>query len=111
MSPAVKPAPETADAPSTEQMFRNAVAEWTCEKRTNVEREKLAAHPAFRRIVAMGQEAVPYLLREVKREPNLLVLALREITGENPAPRESRGKISEVAKAWVAWGEKKGLLR
>jgi hypothetical protein len=59
----------------------------------------------------MGQEAVPYLLREVKREPSLLVMALREITGENPVPRESTGTIREMASAWVAWGEKKGLLR
>ena len=39
MSPAVKPAQETADATSTEQMFRNAVAEWTCEKGPTSSRE------------------------------------------------------------------------
>ena len=64
---AVKPAQETAHAPSTEQMFRNAVAEWTCEKGPTSSSRKLAAHPAFLRIVAMGQEAVPYPIREVKR--------------------------------------------
>ena len=59
----------------------------------------------------MGQEAVPYLLRKVKKKPSLLVRALQEITGESPAPHESRGKVSEIAKAWGAWGEKNGLLR
>ena len=28
-----------------------------------------------------------------------------------PPPHESRGKVSEIAKAWGAWGEKNGLLR
>jgi hypothetical protein len=90
---------------------RSAVAEWTIGIGPTSSSRKVTAHPAFRRIVGMGREAVPYFLREVKRKPSLLVRALQEITGESPVPRESRGRISEIAKAWVAWGEKNGLLQ
>jgi len=54
----------------------------------------------------MGPEAVPFLLRELEREPGLLFCALQEITGENPVPTAARGKIREIAKAWVEWGQK-----
>jgi hypothetical protein len=64
-------------------------------------------HPAFRRIVAMGNDAVPFLLRELKRKPSFLVFALGEITGENPVPLSARGKVTEMTKAWLSWGEKK----
>lgn len=111
MSSAAKPIQGSVNVSSTEETFRSAVAEWTCGKGPTSSSTKLVAHPAFRRIVAMGTEAVPYLLQELKREPSLLVVALREITAENPVPRESSGKISDAAKAWVAWEEKNGLLR
>ncbi len=87
------------------------VSEWTLAAGPTSSSTEIAAHPAFRRIVSSGRDAIPFLLRELKKEPSLLVLALHEITGENPVARESRGKIKEMARAWITWGEKSGLSR
>jgi hypothetical protein len=98
-------------APPTEATFHAAVAEWMCGIGPTSSYTEIVGHPAYRRIVHMGREAVPFLLRELQREPSLLVWALHEITGENPVPPGSSGRIREMAKAWLAWGEKHGLLR
>jgi hypothetical protein len=100
-----------ASTPLTENMFQAMVSEWTLGVGPTSSSTEIAAHPAFRQIIASGREAIPFLLRELERGPSLLVLALYEITGENPVPRESRGNIKEMTKAWVAWGEKNGVLR
>ncbi len=111
MPPMSAPIGTQASEPFTEELFQAIVSEWTLGIGPTSSSMEMVAHPAFRRLIARGKEAIPFLLREVKREPSLLVLALHEITGENPVPRESRGKIKEMAKAWVAWGAKNGLLR
>ena len=100
-----------AIAPLTEDEFRSMVSEWKCGTAFVSSVSEIIGHPGFRRIVASGAGSVPYLLKELKREPSYLVMALGEITGVNPVPPDVRGKITEMVKAWLAWGEQNGLLR
>lgn len=71
--------------------------------------------PNYLRIVGMGQRAVPCILRQLKSEleagePDHWFLALWSITGEDPVPEDHQGRIKAMAKAWLAWGERRGLL-
>ena len=61
-------------------------------------------HPAFRRIVAMGDPAIPLILAELRRHPDFLFLALQEITGE-PTPLAATGNPQAMISAWLEWGE------
>jgi hypothetical protein len=92
------------DAGLTEEQFRDTVAEWLRQVGPTSSLKQIISYPAYRRIVQMGPDAVPFLLRELEREPSLLFCALQEITGENPVPTAARGKLREIAKAWVEWG-------
>ena len=95
--------------PITGESFRAMVSEWNRETEFTSSLTEIIDHPAFRRIVNSGREAIPFLLQELKKKPSFLAVTLREITGENPVPRTARGKVDEMAKAWLAWGEKNGL--
>ena len=97
--------------PLTEDEFRSMVSEWKRGTAFVSSVSEIVGHPGFRRIVASGPGAVPYLLKELKEEPSYLVMALSEITGVNPVPPGVRGKITEMVKAWLAWGEENGLMR
>ncbi len=94
----------------SEDLFHQWVSEWCGGIGPTSDPAKIVAHPAFRQIVAAGEDAVPLLLRELRKAPSLLVFALHEITGEDPVPARARGKIREMSKAWVAWGKTGGLL-
>ena len=111
MSPALIPDTIRGSTPTREDSLSLLVSEWERATEFTSDVTEITQHPSFRQIVAAGHEMVPLLLRRVKTEPSLLVLALREITGEDPVPHESRGKISEMAKAWIAWGEKNHPLK
>jgi len=65
---------------------------------------RMAAHPAYRQIVAMGDAVVPFLLAELRRRPDHWFIALEEITGQSPVPPESEGKVKKMADAWIQWG-------
>ena len=110
MSPPLMSPANTSDASLTQVEFHSIAMEWTNGIGSTSNPVEMIDHPAYRRMVRMGQSAVPFLLRELKGEPSLLFLALREITGENPVPSSARGRMSEIAKAWVAWGQRKALL-
>jgi hypothetical protein len=46
-------------------------------------------HPAYQRIIEMGQPVMPLIFRELEREPDHWFWALQSITGENPVKLES----------------------
>jgi hypothetical protein len=68
----------------------------------------LAEHPAYRQIIRMGPDVVPWLLRELEQEPDHWFRALHALTGADPVPLESRGKVQEMAQAWLRWGHAQG---
>jgi adenine-specific DNA-methyltransferase len=64
---------------------------------------RMAAHPSYRQIVAMGWPVVPLLIAELRRKPDHWFIALEEITGENPVTPEDEGNVKKMAGAWVRW--------
>lgn len=93
------------------QRFDRLVVEWKTGRGHSSKLKELATHPAYQQIIGMGESAVPFLLEEMKERPDQWDWALRAITGTDPVPRESWGKLKEIAAAWIAWGEERGYIR
>jgi len=70
--------------------------------------ETLTRSKSYQEIIGLGEKAIPFILSELRSEgdePDHWFPALAAITGENPVPPESRGRIQEMALAWLKWGE------
>ena len=63
-------------------------------------------HPAFQKIVSMGQKVVPLIVSELREQPDFLFLALHAITGENPVTPQSQGRPDDIINAWLIWAER-----
>jgi hypothetical protein len=63
-------------------------------------------HRDFQRIVALGEKAVPLIIRELRTRPDFLFLALHAITRENPVPAAAAGKAREAIDAWLIWADR-----
>ena len=63
-------------------------------------------HPARAEIVRMGPEAVPLILNRMRKHRLHWHETLREITGEDPVPREDWGRIRKMDQAWLTWAER-----
>ena|SRR6266849_1684667 len=94
--------------PELEQRFRDLVASWKRDRGPYSSSARLAEHPAYQQIVGMGPEVIPFLLRELEREPDHWFRALHALTGANPVPAASQGKVREMAAAWLRWGRDQG---
>ena len=90
--------------------FQRLADEWKGQSRYLSNTAQIAMLKPYQRIIGMGHAAVPFILRELEREPDQWFWALEAITGENPVPQESAGKVRAMSSAWVEWGKSRGLL-
>lgn len=90
-----------------EEFHRLAVA-WKSDTRHLSKMEQITSHPAYRRIVEIGEAALPLIFQDLDRSGGDWFQALREITKTNPVPPESRGRMSEIREAWLRWGREHG---
>lgn len=86
------------------------LAHWRDETAGLSSLRAIAEHPSLRAIVAMGDDAVPYLLRELARGRGGIVLghALHQLTGAQPVAAAHAGRLDRVRAEWLAWAAEHG---
>jgi len=90
--------------------FSRLVNQWLMERPPSSLIQGLVLHPAYQRIIGMGPVAIPFLLQELKRKPDHWFWALNAIAGVDPVNPEQRGKIDQMANAWLRWGREQGYI-
>jgi hypothetical protein len=99
---------DQSQAGISESEFRTLADQWQRETRKLSSIEKIVLHPAYQKIIGMGREALPMILRELKTTRGHWLWALVMITREDIAqPGQS---FREACDEWVRWGEAKGYI-
>ena len=88
--------------------FYTLATEWQSEVAGMSSTAQMSQHPAYQEIINMDSQVVPLLLSELKKNPLYWLAALNEITGENPIKPEQRGRVKQMASAWIEWGKDRG---
>ena len=102
--------PRVGRGDSVSERFRRLAAEWKKQSRFLSNSAQMAMLRPYQQIIGMGPAVLPFILDELRREPDQWFWALESITEQNPVPPESMGKVRLMAQAWVAWGEQQGVL-
>ena len=90
--------------------FHSLVAQWKVETRVSSSVADIVMNPAYQRIIAMGEKAVPLILRELERELDHWFWALEVLTDENPVSGEHEGNMVEMRERWMEWGRRNDLI-
>jgi type I restriction enzyme M protein len=88
--------------------FYRLADQWVRERPTGADIHAMVMHPAYQRIIRMGERALPHLFAELRARPSHWFWALHSITGEDPVPAASQGIVMEMARAWLEWGAEHG---
>jgi hypothetical protein len=107
-TPSIAP---TSGAGDIRERFQRLASDWKEQSRYLSNTAQMAMLKSYQRIIGMGWVGVPLILEELQREPDQWFWALEAITGENPVPPESAGKVRLMAQAWIEWGIRQGLLK
>ena len=91
--------------------FRALAEEWYRDRPRGT-LEDMCAHRAYLRVIAMGPPAIPLILQELQRRPEHWFTALSILTdAKGIVPPASRGRLKEMADAWIRWGIEAGYLQ
>ena len=82
--------------------FRSLANQWNVETGYHSSLAKKFTHPAYQRIMAMGREALPLILSELRDNPDHWFYALRMIVGRDIA--EGTENFDDARAAWLYWG-------
>lgn len=91
---------------SVQKKFKTLTLTWKIDTRNESNPSIIAQHPAYRQIIGMGQEALPYIFTEMQHRPAHWFVALQSITGVNPIKPEHRGNIEAMTEDWLKWNER-----
>jgi hypothetical protein len=89
-----------------EILFNLLVQQWHQERGISSSIADMVLCPSYQRIIAMGQDAMSLILRQLQREgddPDHWFWALEMITGQDPVPAEAYGDNVAIAQAWLSW--------
>lgn len=99
---------ERAGEHSLERQFKTLAEQWRRETGASSSISRKVEHPAYQKIIAMGDDAVPFILRELRDRPAHWFTALRSIV-KSPPPNEG-SDIDRATAAWLGWGKEHGYL-
>lgn len=96
--------------PTLEQRFREEAEKWDRETAYLSSTPKMVLHDSYQKIMAMGPDVVPLLLRDLRENRRSWFWALRHLTQANPVLPEDQGNLDKMIAAWVAWGAREGRI-
>ena len=91
--------------------FQELVREWKSRRSASSSVAEIVSHPAYQRIIGMGERAVPLILNQLRLEgskPAHWFWALNAITVEQPVSQSDRGDLVKMSQAWLEWGSRNG---
>ncbi len=106
----VSSAEGVAQQASPRERFHRLRDQWKEESRYLSNTAQMALLGPYQRIIGMGTDAVPFILEELRREPDHWFWALEAITEENPVSSEDAGRVPAMTAAWLRWGIQHGFI-
>ena len=102
--------PDTQHAAHERRFTRFATA-WKAETELISKVTARILHPAYQKIIGMGEAAIPFILKDLSENgPDDWFWALTAITDENPITEAIVGDMHAMTEAWLQWGTKAGYL-
>src|SRR5229473_2339691 len=93
------------------QRFNRLAKSWKTETELISKMSRKLMHPAYQRIIGMGEPAIPLILKDLAANgPDDWFWALTAITDENPITEGMAGNMVAMTEAWLQWGKSAGYL-
>lgn len=108
--PQISLMPKRQTKKNVEKYFAFLAEKWYLETLHSSGYLDKVLHPAYQRIIGLGKDVIPFILRELQDEPSEWFWALRALTGEDPTTEDMAGKRENLAEAWLNWGKENGYI-
>ena len=90
--------------------FTRLAEEWRTDTGHLSSPRQIAMHPAYQRIIGLGEPAIPLILNALREHGGQWYWALRAITNDSPVSGDAAGNIRRMKEAWLRWGDAHGYI-
>lgn len=101
---------DVADESELEREFERLACLWLEETKYISSINDIISHTAHMRIIGMGSQGIPWILKRLAGNSELWFWALGFITGEDIITDDIRGNVQAMRQAWLDWGQKNGQI-
>ncbi|MCW8138043.1 MAG: hypothetical protein KIT58_03970 [Planctomycetota bacterium] len=92
------------------QRFARLCESWKAHTGALSALDDIVLHPAYQRIIGMGEAALPLILRSLEAEPYHWFWALSAITDHDPDIDEEDANVESLSAYWLRWGRERGYV-
>ena len=86
--------------------FLELKEKWKQETIFESSSDKIFSNSNYVKIIDFGAEALPWIIKDLKRNGGFWFFALKKITGFNPIKTENIGRYEGMKSDWLEWSEK-----
>ena len=91
--------------------FQQLSKRWKKETVSSSDVMEMVLHPAYQKIIDMGEDAIPLILNDlIQNGPHHWFWALAAITRDNPVTDDTPTNLKAVTEAWLKWGRERGYI-
>lgn len=102
--------PDHIIAGTIEDEFERRAESWEQETEFSSSITDIVTQEDYLRIIAMGSDVVPLILRRLESSRRYWFRALELLTQAQPVPEGDLGDIEAMAARWLGWGRAHGLI-
>lgn len=97
----------TFEESEVEKQFNESAAKWRKETGGYSTMIHIAGNNNYLDIIGLGPDVIPYILKDLVKEPDFWFVALEHIAKpkQNPVPKAHIGDLDKMAEDWIAWGK------
>jgi hypothetical protein len=100
--------PNISQSDLLELEFYRRAENWKYETSSFSSITKKMRHQDYLKIIEMGVNVLPFILRSLMKEPDHWFVALKSITNEDPIPYGA--SFQDSVNGWLAWGRERDLI-
>ncbi len=87
--------------------FYNSI--WQSETIFSSSISEITNNSAYRSIIGLGQEVLPFIIDDLKNNDSHWFYALEALTGQNPIKENHKGVVPLMKKDWIEWAKENNL--
>lgn len=88
--------------------FYNSI--WKNETIFSSSISEITNNSAYRSIIGLGQEVLPFIIDDLKTNDNHWFYALEALTGQNPIKENHKGIVPLMKNDWIEWAKENNLI-
>jgi hypothetical protein len=100
--------PNISQSDLLELEFYRRAENWKYETSSLSSITKKMRHQDYLKIIEMGVDVLPFILRSLMKEPDHWFVALKSITNEDPISYGA--SFQDAVNGWLAWGRERDLI-